>query len=355
MLTATTRCGIIGYSHYLSMGNAFMNRFLQICLVCFAVACGSSDKGLDPENIPTLSEGDILLTDAAQRALFRIHPGTGDRTVVTSSIGGVPRQIARDANGDLLMTLSESSLPIVLRFDVRTGDLFIVSSGGSPVDPNVPIIGSGPPFLGPVGLVRETSGQLIVGDQPSATIFRVDPLSGDREVVSGPSRGDGPPFTGRIKQFALEADGKLLLVVGSVSQGGEGRIFRIDPDSGDRTVVSGPEMGEGPRLMDPEGIVLNSLNTIFVTDIGQAAVIQIDPINGNRTIISSPFMGAGELPDIPSGLAFNTLDQLLVADRTVIYRVDIDTGDRTVISAPIIGQGEPFLVADDILVIKNAN
>ena len=101
--------------------------------------------------------------------------------------------------------------------------------GGSPVDPNVPIIGSGPAFLGPVGLVRETSGQLIVGDQPSATIFRVDPDSGDRAVVSGPGRGDGPPFTGRIKQFALDADGNLLLVVGSVSQGGEGRIFRVDP------------------------------------------------------------------------------------------------------------------------------
>ena len=42
-----------------------------------------------------------------------------------------------------------------------------------------------------------------------------------------------------------------------------------------------------------------------------------------------------------------------MADRTVIYRVDISTGDRTVISAPIIGQGEPFLVADDIFVIKN--
>ena len=84
------------FTNYLSMGNAFMNRFLQVCLVCFAVACGSSDKGLQPEDIPVLSEGDILLTDAAQRALFRIHPSTGDRTVVTSSIGGVPRQIARD-------------------------------------------------------------------------------------------------------------------------------------------------------------------------------------------------------------------------------------------------------------------
>lgn len=330
-----------------------MNRFLQVWLVCLVVACGSSDKGVQPEEVPTLFEGDILLTDAAQRALFRIHPSTGDRTVVSSRIGGVPRQIARDANGDLLMTLSESSLPIVLLFSVQTGELFIVSSGGSFVDPNVPVIGSGPAFLGPVGLVRETSGQLLVGDQPSATIFRVDPNSGDRTTVSGPTRGDGPPFTGRIKQFALEADGTLLVVVGSVSQGGDGRIFRIDPDSGDRMVVSGPEMGEGPRLMDPEGIVLNSLNTIFVTDIGQSAVIQIDPISGNRIIISSPFTGGGELPDIPSGLAFNTLDQLLVADRTVIYRVDINTGDRTVISAPIIGQGEPFLVADDILVIKN--
>ena len=95
------------------MRNASWNRFLQVWLVCFAVACGSSDKSLQPEETITLSEGDILLTDAAQRALFRIHPSTGDRTVVSSRIGGVPRQIARDANGDLLMTLSESDLPIV--------------------------------------------------------------------------------------------------------------------------------------------------------------------------------------------------------------------------------------------------
>jgi len=183
--------------------------------------------------------------------------------------------------------------------------------------------------------------------------FALIPLAETARSSLVPAGAMAPPFTGRIKQFALEADGNLLLVVGSVSQGGEGRIFRIDPNSGDRAVVSGPEMGEGPRLMDPEGIVLSTLNTIFVTDIGQAAVIRVDPLSGDRTIISSPFMGGGELPDIPSGLAFNTLDQLLVADRTVIYRVDIDTGDRTVISAPVIGQGEPFLVADDIFVIKN--
>ena len=64
-----------------------MNRLL-ICLlfVCFAVACGSSDKSLQPGETITLSEGDILLTDAAQRALFRIHPTSGDRTVVSNRI-----------------------------------------------------------------------------------------------------------------------------------------------------------------------------------------------------------------------------------------------------------------------------
>ncbi len=329
-----------------------MNRSILFGLLfaCLIVACGSSDRSLQPEEIPTLSEGDILLTDAFQRALFRIDPSTGDRTLITNRIGGVPRQIARDDEGNLLLTLSEPSLPIVLRFEIRTGDLFIVSSSGSPIDPDVPVIGSGPVFLGPVGLVRETSGQLLVGDQPSATVFRVDPASGDRTIVSGPSRGDGPSFTGFLKQFALEAEGDLLAVVGSE---GQGRVFRVDPVSGDRTIVSGPETGEGPGLMEPQGIVLNSLNVIFITDIVQAAVIQIDPITGNRTIISSPFLGNGEVPDIPSGLTFNTLDQLLVADRTIVYRVDINTGDRTVISAPIIGRGEPFLLADDIFVIKS--
>ena len=30
-----------------------MNRFLQVWLVCFAVACGSSDKSLQPEETIT--------------------------------------------------------------------------------------------------------------------------------------------------------------------------------------------------------------------------------------------------------------------------------------------------------------
>ena len=107
-----------------------MNRFLQVWLVCFAVACGSSDKGLDPEEISHFYPKAIfcsrMLPSARCSASIRVRE-TAPLSPTASAV--FPDRIARDTNGDLLMTLSESSLPIVLRFDVRTGDLFIVSSG----------------------------------------------------------------------------------------------------------------------------------------------------------------------------------------------------------------------------------
>lgn len=324
-----------------------------LALLTVIIGCGDSSNNSSPQGGVTIKEGDLLVTDTLLRALYRVDPVTGDRTVVSDQIGGVPRQIAQDVDGTFLLTLNEIDFPVILRVDPATGQLFIVSSGGSRINPNVPVVGDGPPFFGPVGLIREPSGQLVVSNQEISVLYRVNPVTGDRTILSGPDQGDGPGFLGPIKQLATEANGTLLVVVGAPSAGGNGAIFRVDPITGNRSIISSADVGQGPVLAEPEGIVLDDGGILFVSDSAQAAIFQIDPNTGDRSIISSPFTGQGELPSFPVGLTFDTQVQLLVADRSIIYRVDLSNGDRTVLSAPQIGNGTLLVGTEDIFTFKN--
>jgi streptogramin lyase len=335
------------------MKNNFHVRWGILALLTVTMACGEASNNSPPERGVTIQEGDLLVTDSTLRALVRVNPFSGDRTLVSNQIGGVPRQIARDSDNTFLLTLSGVDFPVILRVDPASGQLLIVSSGGSRLDRNVPIIGDGPPFFGPVGLIREPSGQLIVSNQEISVLYRVDPVTGDRTILSGPSQGEGPAFLGPTKQLAREADGTLLVVVGASSPGGDGAIFRVNPVTGDRSILSSADVGEGPTLGEPEGIVLDDGGSLFVSDSAQATILQIDPSSGDRTIISGPFTGEGEVPNFPAGLTFDTLVRLLVTDRSIIYSIDLTTGDRTVIAAPQVGGGDLLVRTEDIFTFKN--
>src|SRR5215208_6687681 len=62
---------------------------------------------------------------------------------------------------------------------------------------------------------------------------------------------------------------------------GSGAIFRVDPATGERTVIA-----SGGQLADPWGVVATRANRIFVADIGfngpRANVFRINPISGAK-------------------------------------------------------------------------
>jgi streptogramin lyase len=75
----------------------------------------------------------------------------------------------------------------------------------------------------------EAAGSLVVLDGDRG-IFRLDPVTKVRSLVSGPSRGSGPSFL-QSHGIAVEASGSLVVVTGT-------SILRVDPVTGDRAVVS---------------------------------------------------------------------------------------------------------------------
>jgi len=101
-------------------------------------------------------------------------------------------------------------------------------------------IGSGPGFLSPFGIAVEADGSLVVVDFGLDAVVRVDPVSGDRTIISNASIGSGPGFVGPVG-VAVEANGSLV-----VADSGLDAVVRVDPVSGDRTIISDARIGSGP-------------------------------------------------------------------------------------------------------------
>jgi sugar lactone lactonase YvrE len=105
----------------------------------------------------------------------------------------------------------------------------------------------------------------------------VDPVTGNRTILSDNSVGTGPEFSMPVG-VAIEPDGSLLVADYSL-----GAVFRVDPATGDRTIISGGGIGTGPSISFPNGIA-DAAGTIYVANgFTGDAVLAVDPLTGNRT------------------------------------------------------------------------
>ncbi|MCE2486323.1 MAG: beta-propeller fold lactonase family protein [Desulfurellaceae bacterium] len=127
-------------------------------------------------------------------------------------------------------------------------------------------------------------------------------------------------------------------------------IIRIDPNSGNRTILSdvhtptrqdlsgaeteGDETltDPGPTWLIPQGLTIEPNGQIAVTDAGREALIRVDPVTGRR----QAFAGSGSSLVRPNGVAAypqeSGLDRtLVIADsgRSGVYELN---GSRTIIS-----------------------
>ena len=100
-----------------------------------------------------------------------------------------PRGIAVEADGSLVVV--DSGLDAVVRVDPETGDRTIISRG---IDPNgvYDMVGIGISFSLPRGIAVEENGSLVVVDSGEDTVVRVDPETGDRTIISDNEMGMGP-------------------------------------------------------------------------------------------------------------------------------------------------------------------
>jgi streptogramin lyase len=320
------------------------------------------------------ADGSLMALDSNLEALVRVDPSNGDRTIISQAprigsgpIFALPIDIAvEEADGPLVV--ADAELKAVVRVDPITGVRIIVSGCLNRTCSSV--VGSGPVFKRPRGLAVEANDRLVVVDSALDAVVRVELATGDRTTISGCTNdapctgtiGSGPLFR-TPENIAVEADGQLVVVDADVEA-----VLRVNPATGDRTIISGNVTGSGPLLSLPLHIAVEANGQLIVTDARLNAVIRVDPVTGARTIVSDADTDSGPLLQNPGGLAIEANGQLVVTDINLraVLRIDPDTGARALVSHTpstgiTIGSGPPFgfprglaVTADGQIVLADA-
>ncbi len=229
------------------------------------------------------------------------QPASGEVTLVN------PAGIAVEASGSLVMAdrSRNDGEDAIIRWDPGTGDCTVVSNGTT---------GTGTTLRTPQGIAVEADGNILVADAAHKSIFRVNPVTGDRTILTSSSSSSFNAPTGII----IEASGDLI-----VSNYGTWGLIRVDSATGARTILSDVNTGSGPALGNPCHMGLEASGTIVVADSVRRAVFRVDPVTGNRSVVSDKNTGTG--PDIvdPWSVIVEPSGDLVVADfRVGIYRID---------------------------------
>jgi hypothetical protein len=120
-------------------------------------------------------------------------------------------------------------------------------------------------LLTPLAHSQLIPGEALVIDLDAGTtergaLFKVNPSTGTRTLVSDfGDAGQGPLG---IEPFGLAIDGagNVLVVDGSAGTNSAGGLFRVNPSTGARTLVSDfGDAAQGPRGSDPVGLAIEGV------------------------------------------------------------------------------------------------
>ena len=144
-------------------------------------------------------------------------------------------------------------------------------------------------------------------------LFRVDPTTGTRTLLSDFGNAGQGPLGDEPVGVALEAGGAILVIDRGAGTGTLGALFRVDPTTGTRTLLSDfGNAGQGPLGNDLFGVALEAGGAILVIDpsagtVNRGALFRVDPTTGTRTLLSDfGNAGQGPLGTSPFGVAVSS-------------------------------------------------
>jgi len=320
----------------------------------------------------------VMLVDPSsgnRKLLIGVEDQDGSCVIVGS--GAFPDHIYRlgsDLDGDLLVADGDGASSRILEIDLATGSSVVLSGCTVPAGSGCggPILGSGAigTLLGDVVVVDSAAANnsaLVEGDILVAmsryalcsvsadALIRVDRSTGDRLTLSGLD-GDCSTIVGTGDDL-VEANGILLRDDGTVliadGDGGIGRLVSIDPQTGNRTVLSGCSDADGSSCLGsiigsgPDADFASSLVplagspgrvaarvSLVSSCFGGGTILSFDLTTGDRTVLA----GDDEFcAQVGAGPAFYDLESLSASPAGEIA-VSEDSGvDRIMSVDPITG------------------
>lgn len=173
-------------------------------------------------------------------------------------------------------------------------------------------------------------------DTMNPALWKVDPITGERELVTSKTKGGGAPLRS-VTHVVVDSLGRMTIADPYL-----GALLRVDPNTGDRSYFSGFS----------SAIALDNDNSLITLNHLTREVFRVDGDSGSQTLISGPSRGSGPLYDFEPTLAVGNDGSIWTAvygnSESGILRIDPSTGDRQLISGLGTGSGPGFLFYDII-------
>ena len=277
---------------------------------------------LGTPNAVTWQPGDAAIWVGDSYGILNVDMSTGVRTRLLST--DAVYDLALDAANDRLLFIGTTAFegkPTISAMNNADNVVSQFSNGA---------VGEGENFIYPRSLTYDASGEYIyVGD--SSVIYKIELATGNRTIISS-SNSDTLTGTGQrlssVYSISIDLVNNQLYILNLNA------LIRVDLTTGDRTVVSNASIGSGTAFTKAPSLTIDLDSKIaWFVDYGINAVFQVDLITGDRTILSDVTYGTGPTLVEPFGIVKDTVNnRLIVADGSSLVAVNIDTGDRSVLS-----------------------
>jgi hypothetical protein len=262
----------------------------------------------------TLLTLDTLGGTNGHGALFAVNPTTGQRTVL-SDFGNAAQGPTGLAPGGVVVcnglaglgttiyvvdnAAGTNNFGAIFTVDPATGNRTLFSDFGNGaqgpgVDPySIAIAPAGLLGLNAELLVLDNNG----GTNSIGTILAVDG-SGNRTVLSDlGNAAQGQPAVGpqqlAVMPGLLGLGTAIYMTDGLAGSTGIGVVFRIDPATGNRTVLSDfANSAQGPLGLNPTGLTVGDGGNLLVIDdesavhLDPSGIFLISPSTGQRTVVT---------------------------------------------------------------------
>lgn len=226
--------------------------------------------------------------DALQRpGIYRHDPRTGVSTPISGGVDGFSTDLLGDGpplTPTVNTLLCESAGTIIairpnegpMRIDLETGKRTLLSQSSDPP------LGIGPPISFPVDAVLPAPDRLWLL-LAFEGIIEVRMSTGDRRMAFPNSL-----FTVVPARFDLLRPTRLVY---TANLAGEGTVFQYDTATGQDSIFSGDfgglSRGQGEPIQTAGDVIVSSDGMVWVYDPEGARLFRIDPETGDRSVIAS--------------------------------------------------------------------
>jgi len=181
--------------------------------------------------------------------------------------------------------------------------------------------------------MTHAKNHVLTTDPDLGVVIAIDTTNGNRSIVSGPARGDGPTFG--VPLGIVAADNGKYYVADPVNAA----VVEIAPRDGRRTALHPAAAANRLKLQAPVGLAQDGAGNLVIADLKARTIYSIDlktkhmrPLSGPATG-SQPATGSGPAFKRPWGVAVAMDGAVYISDSDLaaIFRIDPATGDRTMV------------------------